>query len=167
MRRTLLSALASVALLPLGWPHHLLLGVTDSPGDAAHLVRQAHVDARYQYLSGRRQHGTRLGDLEPERDVRLAVRARVDRRPPDPGVQLLPAAAVDALDRRLRGAEGPLQPAQPGDDAGLLGGLRAPAAPRRGLRRRPPRGHPHRARPVGLPRAGPMPARWHAHSRRS
>jgi hypothetical protein len=52
MRRTLLSALASVALLPLGWPHHLLLGVTDSPGDAAHLARQAHVDARYQYLSG-------------------------------------------------------------------------------------------------------------------
>ncbi|MGZ4169451.1 MAG: hypothetical protein ACXVFO_20835 [Solirubrobacteraceae bacterium] len=52
MRRPLLSVLASVAVLPLGWPHHLLLGVTDSPGDAHHLAQQAHVDARYQYLSG-------------------------------------------------------------------------------------------------------------------
>ena len=52
MRRTLLSLVASLAALPLGWPHHLLLGVTDSPGDAHHLARQAHVDARYQYLSG-------------------------------------------------------------------------------------------------------------------
>ncbi len=52
MRRTPLSALASVALLPLGWPHHLLLGVTDSPDDAAHPARQAHLPARYQYLSG-------------------------------------------------------------------------------------------------------------------
>jgi hypothetical protein len=52
MRRTVLSLLASLAALPIGWPHHLLLGVTDSPGDAHHLAQVAHVDARYQYLSG-------------------------------------------------------------------------------------------------------------------
>jgi hypothetical protein len=52
MRRSLLSLLASLAVLPLGWPHHLLLGVTDSPGGAQHLAQQARVDARYQYLSG-------------------------------------------------------------------------------------------------------------------
>jgi hypothetical protein len=52
MRRTLLSLLASLATLPLGWPHHLLLGVTDSPGDAHHLAQVARVDARYQYLAG-------------------------------------------------------------------------------------------------------------------
>ena len=52
MRRTLVSLAVSVAALPLGWPHHLLLGVTDSPGDAHHLAQRAHVDARYQYLSG-------------------------------------------------------------------------------------------------------------------
>ena len=53
MRRTLASLLASaVMLLPAGWPHHLLLGVADAPGDAHHLQRIAHVDARYQYLSG-------------------------------------------------------------------------------------------------------------------
>ena len=52
MRRRVLSVLVSLAALPLGWPHHLLLGVTDSPGDASHLAAQAHVDARYQYLSG-------------------------------------------------------------------------------------------------------------------
>ena len=47
-----LSMLLSLALLPFGWPHHLLLGVADPPGDAHRLARQAHVDARYQYLSG-------------------------------------------------------------------------------------------------------------------
>src|SRR5438270_4494548 len=52
MRRSVLSLLTSLALLPLGWPHHLLLGVTDSPGDAHHLAQHASVDARYQYLSG-------------------------------------------------------------------------------------------------------------------
>lgn len=52
MRRSVLSLLASLTALPLGWPHHLLLGLTDSPGDATHLGRVAHVDARYQYLSG-------------------------------------------------------------------------------------------------------------------
>ena len=51
MRRSLLSLLVSLAALPLGWPHHLLLGVSDSPDDAQHLAHQAHVDARYQYLS--------------------------------------------------------------------------------------------------------------------
>jgi hypothetical protein len=52
MRGTLLSLLASLAALPLGWPHHLLLGVTDAPGDAHHLAQHTRVDARYQYLSG-------------------------------------------------------------------------------------------------------------------
>jgi hypothetical protein len=52
MRVSLLSLLTSVALLPVGWPHHLLLGVTDSPGDAHHLAQRSSVDARYQYLSG-------------------------------------------------------------------------------------------------------------------
>jgi hypothetical protein len=44
--------LLSAVLLPFGWPHHLLLGVADSPGDAAKLAQRAHVDARYQYLAG-------------------------------------------------------------------------------------------------------------------
>ena len=52
MRRLVVSMLMSVALLPAGWPHHLLLGVTDSPGDAHALAKRASVDARYQYLSG-------------------------------------------------------------------------------------------------------------------
>jgi hypothetical protein len=52
MRRPVLSILLSLALAPLGWPHHLLLGVADPPGDAQHLAQQAPVDARYQYLSG-------------------------------------------------------------------------------------------------------------------
>src|ERR1700749_2291212 len=52
MRRSLLSLAASLAVLPLGWPHHLLLGVADSPGDAQHLAQRSHADARYQYLSG-------------------------------------------------------------------------------------------------------------------
>jgi hypothetical protein len=43
MRRSMLSLLASLAVLPLGWPHHLLLGVTDSPGDAQHLAQQSRV----------------------------------------------------------------------------------------------------------------------------
>jgi hypothetical protein len=51
MRPRVLALLFSMAALPLGWPHHLLLGVTDSPGDAQQLAQRAHVDARYQYLS--------------------------------------------------------------------------------------------------------------------
>lgn len=50
-RRALVLSLAVVAI-PGGWPHHLILGVSDSPGDAASLVHRARVDARYQYLSG-------------------------------------------------------------------------------------------------------------------
>src|ERR1700755_823319 len=52
MRRSVLSLLVSLAALPLGWPHHLLLGASDSPGDAQPLAQQSRVDARYQYLSG-------------------------------------------------------------------------------------------------------------------
>jgi len=52
MRRLVLSILLSLAVLPAGWPHHLLLGVADAPGDAQRLAEHAPVDARYQYLSG-------------------------------------------------------------------------------------------------------------------
>jgi hypothetical protein len=44
--------LLSLALLPLGWPHHLVLGVADAPGDAHRLAQHAPLDARYQYLAG-------------------------------------------------------------------------------------------------------------------
>ncbi len=53
MHRTGLSLLTSLALMvPVGWPHHVVLGVADSPGDAQALAHHAPVDARYQYLSG-------------------------------------------------------------------------------------------------------------------
>ncbi|MGO9959805.1 MAG: hypothetical protein ACLP50_28165 [Solirubrobacteraceae bacterium] len=53
MRRAALSTLMSVALLlPIGWPHHVVLGVSDPPGDAQRLAERAPVDARYQYLAG-------------------------------------------------------------------------------------------------------------------
>jgi hypothetical protein len=53
LRRHALSTVMSAALLlPLGWPHHLVLGVSDSPGDAHRLVQRSSVDGRYQYLSG-------------------------------------------------------------------------------------------------------------------
>ncbi|MBV8430992.1 MAG: hypothetical protein JO244_07520 [Solirubrobacterales bacterium] len=52
MRRTLLWLALSLVPLPVGWPHHLALGVTDPPGDAAALVRHARFDLRYQYLAG-------------------------------------------------------------------------------------------------------------------
>ena len=51
--RNRFSTLMSLALLlPAGWPHHVVLGVADSPGDASALVHHARVDARYQYLAG-------------------------------------------------------------------------------------------------------------------
>ncbi|HUA07004.1 MAG TPA: hypothetical protein VMB27_24070 [Solirubrobacteraceae bacterium] len=54
MRRALLSVMLPLALapLPLGWPHHLALGVSDPPGDAQALHSRAGVDMRYQYLAG-------------------------------------------------------------------------------------------------------------------
>lgn len=52
MRRRLLSAALSLVALPVGWPHHLVLGLTDPPGDAARLAQRTHLDARYQYLAG-------------------------------------------------------------------------------------------------------------------
>lgn len=58
MRRTLWSLLLPMILLPAGWPHHLVLGVTNSPGEAHALRSNARVDARYQYLSG----GVNTGD---------------------------------------------------------------------------------------------------------
>jgi hypothetical protein len=44
-------ALAGVPL-PTGWPHHLALGVADSPGDAHALRAHSSADMRYQYLAG-------------------------------------------------------------------------------------------------------------------
>jgi hypothetical protein len=44
--------IAQLALLPLGWPAHVAIGVTDSPGDARALRAQAPVELRYQYLAG-------------------------------------------------------------------------------------------------------------------
>ncbi len=46
------SAPVSLIALPSGWPHHLVLGLTDQPGDAARLRSRASLDARYQYLAG-------------------------------------------------------------------------------------------------------------------
>jgi hypothetical protein len=46
------SLLLSVLAIPVGWPHHVALGLTDSPGDAQHLRHEAPLDLRYQYLSG-------------------------------------------------------------------------------------------------------------------
>ena len=50
-RRFCALSLALVAI-PAGWPHHLVLGVSDAPGDAARLEHSAPLDARYQYLAG-------------------------------------------------------------------------------------------------------------------
>jgi hypothetical protein len=52
MRRTVLKLLPALVALPIGWPHHLVLGLSDPPGDAAKLERQAPLDMRYQYLAG-------------------------------------------------------------------------------------------------------------------
>lgn len=52
MRRRLLVTLLSLLPIPIGWPHHLALGVMSDPDGAAQLVRHAHLDARYAYLAG-------------------------------------------------------------------------------------------------------------------
>jgi hypothetical protein len=52
VRRALASVLLLLVPIPAGWPHHLALGATDSPGDAHALVRHAPFDMRYQYLAG-------------------------------------------------------------------------------------------------------------------
>jgi hypothetical protein len=44
--------LISLLALPLGWPHHLVLGLTSPPGNAAKLHASTGLDARYQYLAG-------------------------------------------------------------------------------------------------------------------
>ena len=52
-RTRALPMLAALALpLPVGWPHHLALGVADAPGDAAAIHATAPFDLRYQYLAG-------------------------------------------------------------------------------------------------------------------
>jgi len=48
MRRTLLSLLLSALTLPIGWPHHLALGLSEPPGANP----APRLDARYQYLAG-------------------------------------------------------------------------------------------------------------------
>jgi len=52
MRRSLLSLVLSVAVLPVGWPHHLALGLSESRGDANRIAHGAPLDLRYQYLAG-------------------------------------------------------------------------------------------------------------------
>jgi hypothetical protein len=52
VRRRLLSLLLSAVAVPIGWPDHLVLGLTDSPGDGQRLEARTHLDARYQYLAG-------------------------------------------------------------------------------------------------------------------
>jgi hypothetical protein len=65
LRRCLLAALLSLAVIqvawphtvlatviPPGWPNHLALGAAGPPGDAQTLRAHARVDMRYQYLSG-------------------------------------------------------------------------------------------------------------------
>src|SRR5205085_9417208 len=54
LRRALVPAVLSFAVLPIpmGWPHHLALGKSDSPGDAQTLRAHAPIDMRYQYLAG-------------------------------------------------------------------------------------------------------------------
>jgi hypothetical protein len=47
-----LPQLALGASIPPGWPHHVALGVADSPGDAQALRSHSGVDMRYQYLAG-------------------------------------------------------------------------------------------------------------------
>ncbi|MBV9804160.1 MAG: hypothetical protein JO130_13255 [Solirubrobacterales bacterium] len=52
LRHALLSVMVSLAIIPPAWPHHLALGVADSPGDAQALRANSRVDMRYQYLAG-------------------------------------------------------------------------------------------------------------------
>jgi len=52
MRRSWLTVLLSAVVIPGGWPHHLALGLSDSPGDAMKLAAHARFDLRYQYLAG-------------------------------------------------------------------------------------------------------------------
>jgi hypothetical protein len=52
MRWPVSSLMSLALLLPVGWPQHLVLGVSDPPGDANRLAQHARVDARYQYLAG-------------------------------------------------------------------------------------------------------------------
>ena len=97
----------------------------------------------------------RLGHVEPERQLRLDVRARVVRRAPDPGVHLLPdapiAPAVGATEQAkdLSNMRDPATMRAYWADYSLL--LRRVAAGGRVANGRDPR----RARSVGLSRAGP------------
>jgi hypothetical protein len=51
VQRALATALTAL-VLPIGWPHHVALGLSDAPGDAGAVRREARFDARYQYLAG-------------------------------------------------------------------------------------------------------------------
>jgi hypothetical protein len=51
-RRSLLAFVLPLALVPHGWPHHVALGLTESPGAAQRVQNRARFDLRYQYLAG-------------------------------------------------------------------------------------------------------------------
>jgi hypothetical protein len=79
MRRALISLISLIAL-PVGWPHHLVLGLTDPPGDAASLRARVSLDARYQYLAGGVNTGTGWATWNPNGSfVSLYVRESIAR----------------------------------------------------------------------------------------
>ena len=98
----------------------------------------------------RREHGQRLVDLEPERDVRVDVRPGVVGASRHPGPDLLHAAAVEP-ERGRRVADRPRAPQRPGRDDGVLE-RRTSALPARARDEAGRR--PRRAGSLGLPRAG-------------
>jgi hypothetical protein len=106
VRRALISLL-SLTALPVGWPHHLVLGLTDSPGDAARLSARVPLDARYQYLAGGVNTGKGWATWNPNGSfVSLYVRESIARHmiPVLTYYQLLqstPAVGNDELQRDL------------------------------------------------------------------
>lgn len=65
MRRSLLSLVLSVAVLPVGWPHHLALGLRESPGEANRIAHSAPLDLRSQYLAGGVKRGAGRASWNP------------------------------------------------------------------------------------------------------
>jgi hypothetical protein len=93
--------------LPVGWPHHLALGLTDPPGDASRLVQHAPLDLRYQYLAGGVNTGSGWATWNPGGSfVSMYVQESVAARliPVLTYYQLLqsqPSAGTDELHRDL------------------------------------------------------------------
>ena len=94
MRRSALKFLLPLLTLPISWPHHLALGLTDPPGDATTLVAHAPLDMRYQYLAGGVNTGAGWATWNPNGSFVSLYVQRVDRRARDPDPDLLPAAPV-------------------------------------------------------------------------